>query len=264
MRPQTPAELQLKEGTPCQQQPAYGLVVAMDAEGRIGLFVLNDPLRYTDPTGHYGVSDLLRDEATGWGIVRGWVSSAGQGVKSAGYNFFVRADNPALSDPNSANQLSGGTFGKQIPGLGNPATAVAGTVLQAGTMLIPGVEEEKAAGAAVKEGASILKNAEKGKAFEGEVQKTLEATKETTASQVTLETQSGVKTRIDFATKDQAGQVGLTEAKSSATAPLTPNQAKAFPEIEQTGATVKGAGKPGFPGGTQIPPTKVDIVRPNQ
>jgi hypothetical protein len=57
---------------------------------------------------------------------------------------------------------------------------------------------------------------------------------------------------------------GVTEAKSSATAPLTPNQAKAFPEIEKTGATVKGAGKPGFPGGTQIPPTKVDIVRPNQ
>jgi len=56
----------------------------------------------------------------------------------------------------------------------------------------------------------------------------------------------------------------LTEAKSSATAPLTANQTKAFPEIEKTGATVKGAGKPGFPGGTQIPPTKVEIVRPNQ
>jgi hypothetical protein len=60
------------------------------------------------------------------------------------------------------------------------------------------------------------------------------------------------------------GQIGLTEAKSSQTARLTPNQAKAFPKIEQTGATVKGVGKPGFPGGTQIPPTKVDIVRPNQ
>jgi hypothetical protein len=147
--------------------------------------------------------------------------------------------------------------------LGNPATAVvkagAGALVQAGMMMTPAGEESLV----VKEGSTILKNAKQGKVFEGEVQKALEATKETTASQVTVETKNGVKTRIDFATKDQTGQIGLTEAKSSATAPLTPNQAKAFPEIEKTGATVKGAGKPGFPGGTQIPPTKVDIVRPN-
>lgn len=72
-----------------------------------------------------------------------------------------------------------------------------------------------------------------------------------------------VKTRMDFAGKNPSGQTVLTEAKSSETAPLTSNQAKAFPEIQQTGGTVVGQGKLGFPGGTQIPPTEVEIVRPN-
>lgn len=41
------------------------------------------------------------------------------------------------------------------------------------------------------------------------------------------------------------------------------NTQVAFPEIEESGAVVVGKGKPGFPGGTEIPPTKVDVVRPN-
>ena len=36
-----------------------------------------------------------------------------------------------------------------------------------------------------------------------------------------------------------------------------------FRQIEESGAVVVGKGKPGFPGGTEIPPTKVDVVRPN-
>ena len=41
------------------------------------------------------------------------------------------------------------------------------------------------------------------------------------------------------------------------------NQKLGFPEIEKTGATVVGKGKPGFTGGTRIPPTRVDIIRPD-
>jgi len=33
----------------------------------------------------------------------------------------------------------------------------------------------------------------------------------------------------------------------------------AFPEIGQTGGTIVGRGKPGFPGGTRVPPTEVQI-----
>lgn len=67
---------------------------------------------------------------------------------------------------------------------------------------------------------------------------------------------------MDFVSKDANGNVVLTETKSSTAAPLTRNQTAAHPEIANTGATVVGQGKPGYPGGTQIPPTKVDVVRP--
>ena len=79
---------------------------------------------------------------------------------------------------------------------------------------------------------------------------------------ITLKTQSGVRTVMDVVSQDASGSVALKEAKSSATAPLTRNQALAHPEIENSGATVVGQGKPPYTGGTQIPPTKVDVVRP--
>ncbi len=80
--------------------------------------------------------------------------------------------------------------------------------------------------------------------------------------QFTIETQSGVRTRLDFLTQDPlTGEIGCIECKASPTAPLTPNQTLAFPEIGQSGGTIVGAGKPGFPGGLQIPPTAVQILR---
>ncbi|WP_197074556.1 hypothetical protein [Geobacillus kaustophilus] len=59
----------------------------------------------------------------------------------------------------------------------------------------------------------------------------------------------------------QTGQIQCVECKASSTAPLTKNQKKAFPEIEQSGATVVGKGKAPYTGGTKIPPTKVEIIR---
>lgn len=81
------------------------------------------------------------------------------------------------------------------------------------------------------------------------------------ASQITVKTESGVKTKIDFLTKDENGSVGCIECKASPTAPLTKNQKAPFPEIEKTGGVIVGQGKPGFPGGTVISPTKVEIIR---
>lgn len=71
----------------------------------------------------------------------------------------------------------------------------------------------------------------------------------------TVKAQSGVRTRIDLMGRDANGNIVCTECKASATAPLTRNQATAFPEIQQSGAVVLGKGKPGFPGSTQILPT---------
>ncbi|WP_321959630.1 hemagglutinin repeat-containing protein [Paraburkholderia tropica] len=82
-------------------------------------------------------------------------------------------------------------------------------------------------------------------------------------TQVTLQVGDGTKTRMDIMTKDKAGSIGCVECKSSEKAPLTPNQERAFPQIATGGAVVVGKGKPGFPGGTVIPPTTVEIVRPS-
>jgi RHS repeat-associated protein len=103
-----------------------------------------------------------------------------------------------------------------------------------------------------------------GKAFEQMVVDATKATDTKVAEQVTLKTESGVKTRMDVVSTKPSGDVRLREAKGSATASLTEKQTAAHPEIEQTGATVVGKGKPDYPGGTKIPPTKVEVVRPDK
>jgi len=111
-------------------------------------------------------------------------------------------------------------------------------------------------------GGNIKANAAKGAEFEKTVQGDLEADGHTNiASQVTIKADNGTKTRMDFMSFNSDGTISLTEAKASQTAPLTPGQASAHPSIEQSGGTVVGKGKPGFKGGTRIPPTKVNVVR---
>jgi iron uptake system EfeUOB component EfeO/EfeM len=105
-------------------------------------------------------------------------------------------------------------------------------------------------------------NQEQGKAFEKNVVDETKKTDTNVSEQVTVKTESGVKTRMDVVSKDATGQTRLQEAKGSATARLTTSQKLAHPEIAASGATVVGKGKPGFPGGTVIPPTKVEVVRP--
>lgn len=106
-------------------------------------------------------------------------------------------------------------------------------------------------------------NKKQGKAFEDDSYGEYSKTKPEAAREITVKTDSGVKTRIDMMGRDTDGEISCIECKSSDTAPLTKNQKAAFPEIEKTGATIVGKGKPGFPGGTKIPPTRVEILRPD-
>lgn len=102
-----------------------------------------------------------------------------------------------------------------------------------------------------------------GEAFETQVGDELEAVATELGHELTLQTASGAKTRLDYLFRDPAtNAIRCIECKASETAPLTPNQEVAFPEIESDGATIVGAGKPGFPGGTIIPPTRVEVIRP--
>ena len=107
----------------------------------------------------------------------------------------------------------------------------------------------------------VRANNSAGNAWSEAVGADLKATHEVAVPEITVRTQSGARTRLDWVTKD-SGAIGCVECKASATARLTPGQAAAHPEIAQTGATVVGKGKPGIPGGTVIPPTQVQVVRP--
>ena len=110
---------------------------------------------------------------------------------------------------------------------------------------------------------TIERSAANGTAFEEQVVASLAKNGHTNiAEQVTIKAENSIRTRVDAISNDKNGVLTLTEAKSSSTAPLTKNQKLAFPSIAQSGGLVVGKGKPQFPGGTVIPPTLVDIVRP--
>ncbi len=110
----------------------------------------------------------------------------------------------------------------------------------------------------------LEKNKAAGAAFEEEAYSGFSEEMEESGQQVTIKTESGTRTRLDMIGRDASGDIACVECKASETAPLTRNQKRAFPEIEQSGGRIMGRGKPGFPGGTQIPPTRVEILRPPQ
>jgi len=138
----------------------------------------------------------------------------------------------------------------------------AGAAVRAGVKAVNKVDN---AADVAKTTSKVVENAKQGKQFEGVVTDNLKQTgHKNIAEQVTVKPNGGGKNvRLDnVSTKD--GQIKLTDAKSSATAPHTKNQKTGYPAIEKSGGTVvgnKGAAQ-GYPAGTKIPPTKVDIVRP--
>jgi hypothetical protein len=110
----------------------------------------------------------------------------------------------------------------------------------------------------------LEQNKAAGAAFEEESYEGFSEEMEESGQQVTIKTESGTRTRLDMIGRDANGDIACVECKASETAPLTRNQKRAFPEIEHSGGRIVGKGKPGFPGGTEIPPTRVEILRPPQ
>jgi hypothetical protein len=262
---------------------------------------MNNPLGYTDPTGYSGIPRVNvigwknalgtlfgttaeiavggKTETGPFGMATNYAppqDGVGGMVGGVAETVALRQLNLMESSPSSGGQLGaefGASFvpvlnsaecaftgetvtGNEISTNGRLLYAASATVetVAAAKMLLPSV-------AAVSV-PTIQQNAAQGKAFEGVVGGRLAQTNTKVASQVTIKTGSGVSTRIDFVSQAPDGSIRLTEAKSSATAPLTKNQRAAFPEIEQNGGTVTGDGKPGYERGTSIPPTKVEVVRP--
>jgi hypothetical protein len=116
---------------------------------------------------------------------------------------------------------------------------------------------------AARRRAQLEVNRAAGADFENKTAADLERQGINFAPQITLETESGLQTRLDFLARELGNEkIHCLECKASETARETKNQKKAFAEIEKSGATIVGAGKPGYEGGMKIPPTKVEILRP--
>jgi hypothetical protein len=131
---------------------------------------------------------------------------------------------------------------------------------------IPPSEPPVATGKATLTKAQAQVNRENGDAWENKIFDARQSMNGNAVRQLTIKSnESGKKTKIDVASRDpQTGAPILDEGKASVTAPLTKNQTQVFPELERSGGVVVGRGKPGFEGGTIIPPTRVTIVRPPQ
>jgi hypothetical protein len=130
---------------------------------------------------------------------------------------------------------------------------------------LPGLQSEVSAAEQLraKRAAQLKVNGALGAAFEQASDAKLRASQLEFAPQITVRTPTGAETRLDFVTRDPVSkEIGCIECKGSEKARTTSNQNRAFPEIKQRGATIIGNGKPGFPGGTEIPPTQVQIWRP--
>jgi RHS repeat-associated protein len=220
-------------------------------------YVRNNPLKNTDPNGRdcfQGVTSCLN-----W--LGGVVGAVGNAVSSDIINTPNRLINAAIS-PFTNSRLPDAVPAAFTPANGDQQEGMAAGTF--GMLASPLGELGASATTAAAEVPLITRNAAQGKAFQNAVAADTALSDTNVAQNVTVRTQSGVRTQIDVVSTNAAGDIALREAKSSATAGLTPNQAAAHPDIANTGATVVGRGKPSYPGGTQIPPTTVQVVRPPQ
>jgi hypothetical protein len=116
----------------------------------------------------------------------------------------------------------------------------------------------------------MRQNAAQGKAFEQKGLAYLKTQQNDVEDQVSIRpynddgTLANYRVRVDAVGTDDDGTYHLTDFKSSDTAGFTPNQTTGYPLLEKNGGVVVGDnGGDAYPAGTQIPPTAVDVLTPN-
>lgn len=109
----------------------------------------------------------------------------------------------------------------------------------------------------------LKENKKRGEEFAAAKTEEFRTTADSVETEITIKTADGTKTRVDAIGIDKDTQsISIQEYKSSETAPLTKNQEAAFPQIEESGGEIVGKGKGVFTGGTKVPPTTIQIIRP--
>lgn len=221
----------------------------------------NDPVNLTDPSGNVALSEyaaLLGRVASVVGIalsVRDFVLEP-----TLANLFFLLID--VLDGPTNVGQgLNNARRAADAADAANDARKAADATNDARKAADAADATNDATRNAKRE--NLERNKAQGRAFEAEARQRFEQSSTGVQEQVTIQTDSGTRIRVDLIGRDKStGNLRIGEAKSSSNAPLTPNQAKGFPELAREGGTIVGQGKPGFPGGTRIPPTEVEVIRP--
>jgi len=109
----------------------------------------------------------------------------------------------------------------------------------------------------------LKENKKRGEEFAAAKTEEFRTTADSVETEITIKTADGTRTRVDAIGIDKDTQsISIQEYKSSETAPLTKNQEAAFPQIEESGGEIVGKGKGIFTGGTKVPPTTIQIIRP--
>jgi hypothetical protein len=146
-------------------------------------------------------------------------------------------------------------------GLGVAAEALGG--------LLPAAAEGAEPWLAPDNTPQYVKNFANGRAFEQQGLNYLEGVQNDIAPQVSVRPYldngdlANYRVRLDAIGTDDAGNLKLTDFKSSETAGFTTNQTRGYPLLGRNGGVVVGnSGGDFYPPGTQIPPTPVGIITP--
>jgi RHS repeat-associated protein len=212
-------------------------------------YVWNNPHRYSDPNGHEPddlitrISEAMRDPDVTHGIGAGAARFLARTINAFGAVFEPQGKFVPLPMMPTFNE-------KQETIATRTETAL--TVLS----LVASIPSKPSP-------AGVTVNRAAGLAFQNAQAAETAATDTNVVQNLRVTTTGGTRTEIDIASRTSSGAIRLQEAKASERARLTPNQAKAHPEIEQSGATVVSRNKAGYPAGSRIPPTKVEVVRPH-
>jgi|GEM_PF-5583846 hypothetical protein len=235
--------------------PSTGTSAAANLDASVG----------NDPNNRLNLPASTAAASVAGGISRGTNAPYGPlqtGLDALSYAFQHSAD-PELADAENVRDLVE-NYRKvaKISGGVGLATALGIPLAFYLSASLKGALARGAAAKPLTRAEQLAKNRADGKAYEDTTASNLKRSELEFAPQVTVETRSGIQMRVDFVTREPlTGELGCIECKASSTARLTPNQILAIREIGRSGGTIVGAGKPGFPGGTRIPPTKVQILR---
>ena len=113
----------------------------------------------------------------------------------------------------------------------------------------------------------FYENIQRGIRFADELRVPLRLLFPSFGSEVTIKMPSGLRFRADYIGRMEEGGYVIFEFKASQKPRLSKNQREAFQELQTSAGIVVGRGKPGFEGGTRIPPisegTRIIIKSPN-